>query len=48
VDAGFDRYPARHERVVADLSRQGGWELELSDDPDDALPLLRRMLEEGR
>jgi hypothetical protein len=46
VDAGFDRYPARHELVVAELSRPGGWELALSDDATDAVPLLRRMLKE--
>jgi hypothetical protein len=47
VDPGFDRFPARHEAVVRDLARCGGWRLTLSDDPRDALTAMRRMLEEG-
>jgi len=44
-DPGFDRFPRHDELVVRALSRRGGWRLELSPDPREALPLLRRMLE---
>ena len=44
VDPGFDRFPARHEAVARDLAGDGGWRLTLSDDPHDALPLLKAML----
>ena len=43
-DAGFDRFPVRHEAVVRALAAQGGWRLTLSRDPREALPLLHRML----
>ena len=46
-DPGFDRFPAHDEQVARALSRRGGWRLELSPDPAEALPLLRRMLEES-
>lgn len=44
VDAGFDRWPARHERVARALAAGGGWRLTLGDDPRDALAPLRAML----
>jgi energy-coupling factor transporter ATP-binding protein EcfA2 len=44
VDAGFDRFPERHQRVVERLAEPGGWRLTLSADPRDALPLLEEML----
>jgi len=45
VDPGFDRFPGRHELVVRDLAARGGWRLTLSDDPREALPPLRDLLE---
>jgi hypothetical protein len=45
---GFDRFPERHARVVRVLTRRGGWRLHLSSDPAQALPLLRRMLDQER
>jgi hypothetical protein len=45
VDPGFDRFPDRHARVVTRLAKGGGWRLTLSENPDDALPFLRAMLE---
>ena len=42
--AGFDRFPERHQRVVQALTVNGGWRLTLSNDPRDALPLLRTLL----
>jgi hypothetical protein len=45
VAPGFDRFPERHARVVRMLTRRGGWRLQLSSDPAQALPLLRQMLE---
>src|SRR4051812_34594868 len=44
VAPGFDRFPARHERVSLALASRGGWRLTLSADPRDALPLLSRLL----
>jgi hypothetical protein len=44
---GFDRSPERHERVVRTLAARGGWRLELSPSPHDALPLLEQMLQHG-
>jgi hypothetical protein len=44
VDAGFDRFPERHEAVVRALSDEGGWRLTLSSDASDAVPLLEAML----
>jgi len=43
VAPGFDRYPERHAGVVRALATTGGWRLTLSNDPDEALPLLRRL-----
>jgi hypothetical protein len=45
VAPGFDRFPERHDRVISALSAHGGWRLALSDDPRQALPLLRQMLD---
>jgi hypothetical protein len=44
VSPGFDRFPERHARVVHTLASRGGWHLQLSDDPREALPLLDRIL----
>lgn len=41
---GFDRFPARWPHVVRALTEHGGWRLNLSSDPNDALPLVREML----
>jgi hypothetical protein len=46
VAPGFDRYPERHAGVVRALATTGGWRLRLSNDPGEALPLLRRMLDD--
>jgi hypothetical protein len=43
---GFDRFPQRVERVVEALTAGGGWRLTLTSDAREALPFLRRMLEE--
>jgi hypothetical protein len=47
LTSGFDLFPERHDTVVRALTADGGWRLTLSDDPREALPLLRRMLDEG-
>jgi hypothetical protein len=47
VPAGFDRFPERIDATVVALTRGGGWQLRLSDDPHDALPLLMRMVGES-
>jgi hypothetical protein len=41
---GFDRFPARWPSVVAALAGRGGWRLNLSPDPRDALPVMRDLL----
>ena len=41
---GFDRFPTRWPHVVRALTEHGGWRLNLSSDPNDALPLVREML----
>jgi hypothetical protein len=46
VDPGFDRFPDRHRQIVDELAAGGGWRLTLSENPDDALPFLRSMLEQ--
>ena len=46
VAPGFDRFPERHENAASRLAENGGWRLTLSQNPADALPLLRRMLAE--
>lgn len=46
LTAGFDRYPERLAASVRALTHGGGWRLGLTDDPHDALPLLRRLVDE--
>lgn len=46
LSPGFDRFPHRVERVVEVLTAGGGWRLTLTHDAREALPLLRRMLDE--
>lgn len=41
---GFDRFPARWPAVVRALAARGGWRLNLSSDPYDALPVVRDVL----
>jgi hypothetical protein len=43
-DAGFDRFPERHESAIAALAKDGGWRLTLSNDPREALPLLQELV----
>jgi hypothetical protein len=45
LSAGFDRFPERNGSVFAAIAGDGGWRLTLSDNPRDALPLLRRVLD---
>lgn len=47
-DPGFDRFPERHDAVVGALTEHGGWQLTLSDDPREALPLLTSLLASAR
>lgn len=44
VAPGFDRFPARHARVVDALAERGGWRLVPSLDARESVPLLREML----
>lgn len=44
LETGFDRFQGRMNRVVARLSRGGGYQLTLSRDPNGALPYLDRLL----
>jgi hypothetical protein len=46
LSPGFDRFPRRMERVVERLTADGGWRLTLTNDARQALPFLRRMLDE--
>jgi hypothetical protein len=46
LTSGFDLFPERYDAVIRALTATGGWRLTLSQDPREALPLLRRMLEE--
>jgi hypothetical protein len=46
LSPGFDRFPHRMERVVEMLTAGGGWRLTLTEDAREALPFLRRMLDE--
>jgi hypothetical protein len=46
LSPGFDRFPRRMERVVEVLTAGGGWRLTLTDDAREALPFLRRMVDE--
>jgi hypothetical protein len=41
---GFDRFPARWPAVVGALTARGGWRLNLSPDPHDAVPVVRDLL----
>jgi hypothetical protein len=41
---GFDRFPARWPAVRRALAVRGGWRLNLSADPHDALPVVRDLL----
>lgn len=45
IAPGFDRFPVRHAEVVARVAADGGWRLALSNDPWEALPHLRTMLD---
>jgi serine kinase of HPr protein (carbohydrate metabolism regulator) len=45
--AGFDRYPERREECARRLAENGGWQLSLSADPREALPLLRELIRNG-
>lgn len=42
---GFDRFPERQDAVWHALTTDGGWRLTLTHDPNDAVPLLQRMLD---
>jgi hypothetical protein len=42
--AGFDRYPERRAECAHVLAARGGWSLTLSNNPRDALPLLKELL----
>ena len=44
VAPGFNRFPARHDRIAHALSRNGGWRLRLSGDAREAIPLVRELL----
>jgi hypothetical protein len=46
LSPGFDRFPHRMERVVERLTAGGGWQLTLTNDAREALPFLRRVLDE--
>jgi hypothetical protein len=46
LTSGFDRYPERLAASVAALTSEGGWRLGLTDDPHDALHLLKRLVDE--
>jgi hypothetical protein len=41
---GFDRFAARWPRVLGALTERGGWRLNLSHDPREALPVVRELL----
>jgi hypothetical protein len=41
---GFDRFPARWPSVVRALSARGGWRLNLSHDPHEAVAVVRDLL----
>ncbi|MBI2073618.1 MAG: hypothetical protein HYT81_11435 [Gemmatimonadetes bacterium] len=46
LEPGFDRFADRLDRVVERLSEAGGFQLDLSSHPRDALPYIERMLAE--
>jgi hypothetical protein len=41
---GFDRFPTRWPSVVRALTDRGGWRLNLSRDPNEAVPIVRDLL----
>jgi hypothetical protein len=41
---GFDRFPVRWPSVVRALTERGGWRLNLSHDPHEAVPVVRELL----
>jgi hypothetical protein len=41
---GFDRFPERWPSVVRALTARGGWRLNLSRDPHEAVPVVRDLL----
>ena len=45
VESGFDLNPAEGKRVAEQLAGNGGWRVQLSDNPFDAVPLIEEMLE---
>ena len=45
VESGFDLNPTEGKRVAEQLAGNGGWCLQLSDNPFDAVPLIEEMLE---
>ena len=45
VESGFDLNPAEGRRVAEQLAGNGGWRVQLSDNPFDAVPLIEEMLE---
>ena len=45
LTSGFDLFADRQDVVTRALAARGGWRLTLSDDPREALPLLRTILE---
>lgn len=46
LDAGFDRFRDQMPEVARRLCARGGWRLNLSSDPRDALPYIHEMLSE--
>jgi hypothetical protein len=44
IAPGFDRFPARWPSVVRALSARGGWRLNLSHDPHEAVAVVRDLL----
>jgi hypothetical protein len=47
LTSGFDLFAHTQDDVIRALTEKGGWRMTLSDDPREALPLLRRILDEG-
>jgi hypothetical protein len=47
LTSGFDLFADQHDTVIRALAGDGGWRLTLSEDPREALPLLRTMLADG-
>ena len=45
LSPGFDRFPERNGAAFAAIATGGGWQLTLSDNPRDALLLLRHILD---